>query len=80
MFGKDDDVADMNKQLIQEIVITTLKLCAEFSSNNQLSEKSDVLEGFFCMLAQIMKKVPQYIVSSGVDTTALFQCCTLYLI
>lgn len=49
-------------------------MCAQLNTNNQLAEKTDVLDGFFTLLAQLSKKVPQLIFSSNIDTAALFQC------
>lgn len=74
MFEKDEELAPVSQQLICEIVSTTLQMCAQLNSNSQLSEKSDVLEGFFCMLVQISKKVPHLIFNNSIDTAALFQC------
>lgn len=49
-------------------------MCAQYSTSNQLSEKADVLEGFFFMLASIAKKLPQLLNNTGVNTSALFEC------
>lgn len=74
LFGREEQFNAMNQQLLHEIVNSTLQVCAQYNTNNQLSEKSDVLEGFFSMLATLAKKVPQLINGSGIDTCALFQC------
>lgn len=74
MFAKDECLSGMLHQFLYEIVGNTLQLCAHLSNSNQLSEKSDVLEGFFCLLAQLSKKNSQLIFTSGLDCTALFEC------
>ncbi|XP_018575465.1 importin-13 [Anoplophora glabripennis] len=79
LFGKEEQFNAMNQQLLHEIVNSTLQVCAQYNTNNQLSEKSDVLEGFFSMLGTLAKKVPQLINVSGIDTCALFQCAILCL-
>lgn len=77
LFGNDEECKSLNQQLLYEIVNTTLQMCAQLNTNNQLSEKTDVLDGFFTLLAQLAKKVPQLIFASNVDTAALFQCGNL---
>ncbi|KAF2883130.1 hypothetical protein ILUMI_23047 [Ignelater luminosus] len=80
MFAKDECLSGMLHQFLYEIVGNTLQLCAHLSNSNQLSEKSDVLEGFFCLLAQLSKKNSQLIFISGLDCTALFECATICLV
>nr|CAH7738201.1 unnamed protein product [Callosobruchus chinensis] len=80
LFGREDEFTSLNQQLMHELVNVTLQMCAQYSTNNQLSEKADVLEGFFSMLANLAKKVPHLISSSGIDTSALFQCAILALV
>lgn len=72
MFGRDEKFCEINQQLLREIVTVTLETCGRLNEN--LSEKADVFEAFFTMLAQISKKVPHLVVGDGVDTAALFQC------
>ena len=43
-------------------------------SNTNLSEHADLLEAFFNLLAQILKKNPQLFVSEGIELAALFRC------
>lgn len=74
MFGKYEEFMAINQQLVCEIVNTSLQLCAEYNNTNRLSEKSDVLEGFFYALSQTSKKAPHYIMNNNVDMAALFQC------
>lgn len=74
MFGRDNEFANLMQELLKEIVNTSLQMCSQLTSNNQLSEKSDVLEGFFGTLAQLYKKVPHLVQNSGIDVSALFQC------
>ncbi|KAG5892535.1 hypothetical protein JTB14_011124 [Gonioctena quinquepunctata] len=80
LFGMEDEFAVLNQELLREIVSTTLHMCAQPSSTHQLSEKSDVLEGFFGMIATLMKKLPLLITESGINTSALFQLAILCLI
>lgn len=74
MFGREEEYSSLMQVLLREIVNTTLTMCAQLNNCNQLSEKSDVIEGFFLMLAQIYKKVPILMSSSDLDMAALFQC------
>lgn len=74
MFGKEDQFVNISHQVVHEISNITLIMCAELNATNQLSEKTDVIEGFFSMLAQLYKKNPQIFQSSSLDMTALFQC------
>ncbi|RZC40401.1 importin-13, partial [Asbolus verrucosus] len=79
MFGNEEEFRAITHQLLHEIVSTTLQMCAQLNSANQLAEKTDVLEGFFAMMAQLFKKIPQVVFASGIDTAALFQCAVLCL-
>lgn len=72
MFGKEEKFGGISQELLREIVNVTMQMCTHL--NNNLSEKTDTLEAFFLMLAQVSKKVPHLIVANGVDTAALFQC------
>lgn len=74
MFGREEEFCTLNQQLLHELTSTTMQMCAQYNTNNQLSEKADVLEGFFSMLAALAKKVPQLIMTCGIDIAALFQC------
>lgn len=80
MFGNEEKFRPIIHQLLHEIVNTTLQMCAQLNSANQLSDKTDVLEGFFSMLTHIYKKTPHVIFSSGIDTAALFECGWYYLV
>lgn len=79
LFGREDELRPLNQQLVQEICNRTLLLCAECSNNNQLSDIADLLEGFFLLLSNFIKKVPQLIFSNEIDTSALFQCGKIFL-
>ena len=75
MFGNDDKYAHMMKELLKEIVNSTLQICLRLPVNRTLlSEKSDSIETFFTTLALIYKKVPQLITANDIDNAALFQC------
>lgn len=74
LFGKEDQFLNVNQQLLHEIVNTSLQMCANVSATSDLSDKADVLEAFFSMMANLVKKVPQLINKSGIDTAAIFQC------
>lgn len=80
MFGRDNECASLMQELLKAIVNTTLQMCSQLTNNSQLSEKTDVLESFFTMLAQLFKKVPHLIQSSGIDLGALFQCGKLFAV
>lgn len=73
-FGNDPEHRSINQQLVQEICNRTLICCTEYNNKNQLSEISDLLEGFFLLLSSFVKKVPQLIYNNEIDTAALFQC------
>lgn len=79
IFGKDPDFYETCQQVVNEIVNITLQLCSEYSNNNALSEKADVLDGFFSTLSQLIKKLPQLFANGSISTTALFQCAILTL-
>ncbi|CAG9822067.1 unnamed protein product [Phaedon cochleariae] len=80
MFGRDDEFLTLNQELLREIVGTTLQMCTQYGSCSELSSKSDVLEGFFSLLATLAKKVPHIISGSGIDVSAIFQCAILCLV
>ncbi|CAH1099739.1 unnamed protein product [Psylliodes chrysocephalus] len=80
LFGREEEFCTLNQQLLHELTSTTMQMCAQYNTNNQLSEKADVLEGFFSMLAALAKKVPQLIMTCGIDIAALFQCAILCLV
>ncbi|KAF7279174.1 hypothetical protein GWI33_007585 [Rhynchophorus ferrugineus] len=80
LFGKEEDLLPLNRQLVQEICNRTFQICAEYNNNNQLSDISDLLEGFFLLLSNLLKKAPLLIFKSDLDTSALFQCAILCLV
>ncbi|KAF5307676.1 hypothetical protein FQR65_LT06731 [Abscondita terminalis] len=65
MFGKDEEFAYMLQQFLYELVNRSLQMCAELNSNNQLSDKCDVLESFFSMLTHVSKRNSKLLFSSG---------------
>ncbi|CAH1165774.1 unnamed protein product [Phyllotreta striolata] len=79
LFGKEEDLFALNNQLLFELCSRTMQMCAECQANDQLSDRSDVLEGFFSLLAALAKKVPLLMTNCGVDVAALFQCAILCL-
>ncbi|XP_060533437.1 importin-13 [Cylas formicarius] len=79
LFGREDAFRTINRQLVSEICNTTLQLCARCNSNNQLSDISDILEGFFTMMSQLTKKLPQLILCNEIDVVGVFQCAILCL-
>lgn len=76
MFGKEEAYSETMQTLMYEIVSITLCMCACLTENgtNQLSEQPDVLEAFFNMMSQVIKKNPKLMLAPGVDATAVFQC------
>ncbi|KAH1009274.1 importin-13 [Dendroctonus ponderosae] len=80
LFGKEPDLCHLSQQLIQEICNQTLLICFEKNNQNQLSEIADLLEGFFSLLFNIIKKVPHLIFNNEMDTAALFECAILCLV
>ncbi|XP_066144032.1 importin-13 [Euwallacea fornicatus] len=80
LFGKEPGLYTINQQLVQEICNRTLLLCSESNNKNQLSDIADVLEGFFILLTNLIKKVPQLLFANKLDTAALFQCAILCLV
>ncbi|KAJ8963759.1 hypothetical protein NQ317_016440 [Molorchus minor] len=79
LFGNEEEFRTVNQLLLHEIINTTLQVTAQYNAINQLSDIADVLDGFFSMLANLAKKVPQLVNASSTDTTALFQCAILSL-
>lgn len=79
LFGKEPEYIATMQHLLAEIITTSLTLIAQLNSTNNLSEKTDLIEGFFLLLAQIFKKVAVLIANGGVDCSALFQCATVCL-
>ncbi|XP_018334256.1 importin-13 isoform X2 [Agrilus planipennis] len=80
MFAKDEEYRNSMKRLLSEIVNTTLQMYSQLSSNNRLSEKSDVTDGFFAMLTQILKKEPTLITANeSIDCSVLFQYAIICL-
>lgn len=101
LFGNDRDCAPLLQQLLVELVNVTLQLCVQCqqqqpvgSNTVLLSEHSDVLEGFFVMLAQVYKKVPRLTMAASstgnmvvegcgaamtYDAGALFECAVVCL-
>ncbi|KAK9881689.1 hypothetical protein WA026_017206 [Henosepilachna vigintioctopunctata] len=77
MFSRDEDVVPITLQAVTEIVIVTLEMCSQYNDINMLSEKSDVMEGFFSLLSQLMKKSPRHIFKNNIDTASLFHCAIL---
>ncbi|KAJ9589083.1 hypothetical protein L9F63_017628 [Diploptera punctata] len=65
------------ESLLRELCSVTIMACS--GNNSNLSEHADLLEAFFNLLAQILKKNPQLFVSEGIDLTALFRCGTVTL-
>lgn len=80
MFGEEESLTRICQLSIHEIVNTTLLMCAKLNVIQELSEKSDVVEGFFSMLSQIFKKNPQILQTSNLDMAALFQCGEFFIL
>ncbi|CAH0554758.1 unnamed protein product [Brassicogethes aeneus] len=76
---KEEEFRHSNEQLLHEIVNKTLLMCMELAQANQLSEKSDVFDEFFCMMAALCKKTPQLMFNSNLDTHSLFQSAIICL-
>ena len=73
LFGKDEEFQEINKQLVQEICSRTLEYCYQYRNNDQLSDAADLIEGFFLLLSNFVKKVPHLVFNNDVDAAALFQ-------
>nr|XP_023016912.1 importin-13 [Leptinotarsa decemlineata] len=80
LFNSEEEFLSVNQQLLREIVRTTLQMCSQYSTSNQLSEKTEVLEDFFMMLTVLTKKCPRLVATCGIDSSAIFQCAILCLI
>jgi hypothetical protein len=77
MYGMDRSLLPLMESLLRELCSLTLTACTGSSDapGGGLSEYADLLEAFFILLAQILKKNPQLFVSNeGVDLAAVFQC------
>jgi hypothetical protein len=77
MYGRDRSQLPLMESLLRELCSVTIMACSTSSSasGGGLSDHADILEAFFNLLAQILKKNPQLFVNGeGVDLAALFQC------
>jgi hypothetical protein len=77
MYSRDRSQLPMMESLLRELCSLTLMACTGSSDapGGGLSDYADLLEAFFNLLAQILKKNPQLFVSDeGVDLAAVFQC------
>jgi hypothetical protein len=77
MYGRDRSQLPLMESLLRELCAVTILACSGSSSTPEtsLSDHAELLEAFFSLLAQILKKTPQLFVSGeGIDLTALFQC------
>lgn len=74
MFRQDQELHDVIHKSIAEIVNITLEMCSQYPNENSLSEKSDVLEGFFLLLSALLKKLPQFIFSGCINPISILQC------
>jgi hypothetical protein len=57
------------QQLLTELVVSTLTLCAA-----SLSQHTDLAEALMLVLSQVLKKSPRLLLAQDLDITALFQC------
>jgi hypothetical protein len=77
MYGKDRSQLPLMESLLRELCAVTIMACSSNSSTpgTSLSDHAELLEAFFNLLAQILKKTPQLFVSGEeINLTALFQC------
>lgn len=68
LFAKDDNQKIYLKRTFLNVSNLTLDLCAK----GMMSEDSDVVEGFLQLLAQLMKKHPQFLLDDEFNISALF--------
>ncbi|XP_044755741.1 importin-13 [Coccinella septempunctata] len=81
IFCKDQDTNTIIHHSLAEIVNITLSMCSQYQNENSLSEKADVLEGFFLLLSSLLKKLPQYIFFGGcINPISIFQCGIMALV
>jgi len=77
MYGRDRSQLPLMESLLRELCAVTIVACSNNSSTpgTSLSDHAELLEAFFNLLAQILKKTPQLFVSGEeINLTALFQC------
>ena len=77
MYGRDRSQLPLMESLLRELCAVTIMACSSNSSTpgTSLSDHAELLEAFFNLLAQILKKTPQLFVSGEeINLTALFQC------
>ena len=77
MYGRDRSQLPLMESLLRELCAVTIAACSSNSSTpgTSLSDHAELLEAFFNLLAQILKKTPQLFVSGEeINLTALFQC------
>jgi hypothetical protein len=77
MYGRDRSQLPLMESLLRELCSITIMACSGSTSTpgGSLSDHGDLLEAFFNLLAQILKKNPQLFLSGeGIDLAALFHC------
>lgn len=77
MYGKDRSQLPLMESLLRELCAVTIMVCSgnSITPGTSLSDHAELLEAFFNLLAQILKKTPQLFVSGEeINLTALFQC------
>ncbi|XP_068084761.1 importin-13 [Anabrus simplex] len=78
LFGRDTELRPTMQTLLQVMCRHVMMRC--FCPGTNISEHSDVVEGFFNLMAQVLKKNPQLFANfEGEDMAALFQYGTLTL-
>jgi len=76
LYGKEADLSPALKSLLVEISNLSL---STVQSGGSLSDHADLIDCFFAMLSQVLKKQPGLFVNPELNTVALFQCAILCL-
>lgn len=76
LYGKEADLAPALKSLLVEISNLSL---STVQSGGSLSDHADLIDCFFAMLSQVLKKQPGLFINPELNTVALFQCAILCL-
>ncbi|XP_012939318.1 importin-13 isoform X2 [Aplysia californica] len=72
MFGLQENFIPFSKAIIENVCVRSLQM---FTTG--IRNYTDVIEGFMCFLAQVMKKFKKIIMNCNCDLTAIFHAAVL---
>ncbi|RUS89456.1 hypothetical protein EGW08_002753 [Elysia chlorotica] len=71
-FGREENFIPLSKAIIENVCSRSLQMF-----NAAIRNYTDVIEGFMCFLAQVMKKLKKFFVSCNCDLVSIFQAAIL---